>query len=78
MVHLAELRSSVETWRAPSGSTLSEPLAAPRTNPEAVKGFETIFFQMVCMRATSGSLIHATVGSLGGTGGREKRPGLAA
>jgi len=33
VVHLAELRSSVETWRAPSGSTLSEPLAAPRTNP---------------------------------------------
>lgn len=45
---------------------------------ESVKGFETSFFYLFCMRAASGSLIQATVGSLGGVGRPANRAGLAA
>jgi len=46
--------------------------------PEAVKANETSFDQTFCMSASSGSLIHATVGSFGGVGRPAKREGLAA
>jgi hypothetical protein len=45
---------------------------------EAVKGYETSFFQTFPMSASSGSLIHATVGSFGGVGRPAKRAGLVA
>ena len=46
---------------------------------EAVKPVETTRHRFVCMSASGvGSLIQATVGSLGGTGGLANRPGLAA
>ena len=46
--------------------------------PEAVKALETTFGQMFCISASSGSLIHATVGSFGGVGRQVKRDGFAA
>jgi Type ISP C-terminal specificity domain/N-6 DNA Methylase len=47
--------------------------------PEAVKAGETPGGQLVCMSASGvGWLIQATVGSLGGVGGRANRCGLAA
>ena len=46
--------------------------------PEAVKANETSFDQTFCMSASSGSLIHATVGRLGGVGRPANREGLAA
>ncbi|HVL06686.1 MAG TPA: hypothetical protein VM388_11910, partial [Acidimicrobiales bacterium] len=49
------------------------------TEAEAVKPFETTPHRLVCMSASGvGSLIQAATGSLGGTGGWEKRCGLAA
>jgi hypothetical protein len=54
------------------------PLAVVLT-PEAVKPGETSFGYLVCMRASGvGWLIQATVGSLGGVGGRANRAGWAA
>ena len=44
---------------------------APRSLAEPVKEFETVVGQSLCMSASrEGSLIHATVGILGGVGRR--------
>ena len=45
---------------------------------EVVKVFETVGGHVLCSTASGGGLIQATVGSFGGSGGREKRPGWAA
>jgi transposase len=56
----------------------SDTVDAEAAAPEAVKLFETGSAQTFAISASSGWLIHATVGSLGGMGGRAKRDGLAA
>ena len=48
------------------------------TDPEPVKDFETALGYLFCMSVSrDGSLIHATVGSLGGVGRRQNRVGFA-
>jgi len=48
-------------------------------DPESVKIFWTLSCQLFCSRVfSSGGLIHATVGSVGGSGCRLNRSGLRA
>ena len=84
LIDIPAVADQVGAWHGRVRSEWSEAPQIPTRRedddlgPEAVKPFETGAGYRVCMSASSGSLIHATVGSAGGVGGVANRDGFLA